>query len=430
MQELAFSLANACCVLDHVRPQVAKEEWQQVVGRMSFFVNAGMHFITELCKMRAFAELWDEITRKTYGISEPRYRRFRYGVQVNSLGLTEQQPENNVYRILISMLSVVLSKQVRARAIQLPAWNEALGLPRPWDQQWSLRLQQIMAFESDLLEHEDIFAGSTLIEAKVQDLKEQARTEMQAIDSQGGLVQAVMNGYLKGKLVEANAARQRDIESGRKKVIGVNCYESSLPSPLVAEGEGAIFVADKDAEAQQIARLKAWRKQREQKRVDESLARLKACAQKGDDILEASIACAHAGVTTGEWGACMREVYGEYRAPTGLSGEATHRGQETQTWQQLRAKVEAATQTLGRRPKMLVGKPGLDGHSNGAEQIATRAKDAGFEVLYQGIRLTPQQIVNTAMEEGVHIIGLSVLSGSHNSLVADVLEKMKAGGIR
>ena len=429
VQELAFSLANACCVLDHVRPQVAKEEWQQVVGRMSFFVNAGMHFITELCKMRAFAELWDEITRKTYGVSEPRYRRFRYGVQVNSLGLTEQQPENNVYRILISMLSVVLSKQVRARAIQLPAWNEALGLPRPWDQQWSLRLQQIMAFESDLLEHEDIFAGSTLIDAKVQDLKEQARTEMQAIDSQGGLVQAVMNGYLKGKLVEANAARQRDIESGRKKVVGVNCYESSLPSPLVAEGEGAIFVADKDAEAQQIARLKAWRKQREQKQVDESLARLKACAHKGDDILEASIACAHAGVTTGEWGACMREVYGEYRAPTGLSGEATHRGQETQTWQQLRAKVEAATQTLGRRPKMLVGKPGLDGHSNGAEQIATRAKDAGFEVLYQGIRLTPQQIVNTAMEEGVHIIGLSVLSGSHNSLVADVLEKMKAGGI-
>ena len=241
------------------------------------------------------------------------------------------------------MLSVVLSKQVRARAIQLPAWNEALGLPRPWDQQWSLRLQQIMAFESDLLEHEDIFAGSTLIEAKVQDLKEQARTEMQAIDSQGGLVQAVMNGYLKGKLVEANAARQRDIESGRKKVVGVNCYESSLPSPLVAEGEGAIFVADKDAEAQQIARLKAWRKQREQKRVDESLARLKACAQKGDDILEASIACAHAGVTTGEWGACMREVYGEYRAPTGLSGEATHTGQETQqTWQQLRAKVEGS----------------------------------------------------------------------------------------
>jgi len=429
VQELAFSLANACCVLDHVCPQVAQDEWEQVVGRMSFFVNASTQFITELCKMRVFAELWDELTREKYNVQEPRYRRFRYGVQVNSLGLTEQQPENNVYRILISMLAVVLSKQVRARAIQLPAWNEALGLPRPWDQQWSLRLQQIMAFESDLLEHDDIFAGSTLIDAKVRDLKEQAKAEMQTIDEQGGLLQAVMSGYLKGKLVEANAQRQRDIESGQKKVVGVNCYESSLSSPLVAEGDGAIFVADKDAEAQQIARLHAWREQRDQKEVDESLARLRGCAQKGEDIIEASIACAHAGVTTGEWGACMREVFGEYRAPTGLGGEASHQELDTQTWQTVRAKVEAATKTLGRRPKMLVGKPGLDGHSNGAEQIATRAKDAGFEVLYQGIRLTPQQIVTTAMEEGVHIIGLSVLSGSHNSLVADVLKKMKSSGI-
>ena len=432
VQELAFALANACCVLDTVRPKIETSAWQRVVGRISFFVNAGTHFITELCKIRAFAELWDEITTQTYGVTEERYRRFRYGVQVNSLGLTEQQPENNVYRILLSMLAVVLSKNTRARAVQLPAWNEALGLPRPWDQQWSLRLQQIVAFETDLLAYDDIFEGSVVINQKVDALKRAARQQLDAIAEQGGLLASVESGYLKGQLVQSNAERQRAIECGDKKVVGVNCYQQGVTSPLQASDSDSIFTVDANAEQEQIANLQAWRKKRNQQDVDEALQHLRDCAEQASGIVEASIRCAHAGVTTGEWGTCMRRLYGAYRAPTGLSGEAMPNKAmmgDDKTWQALREKIETACQRLGRRPKILIGKPGLDGHSNGAEQIATRARDAGFEVLYQGIRLTPEQIVMTAIEEGVHLIGLSVLSGSHRILVDDILQKMKQGGI-
>ncbi|MBC6497674.1 MAG: protein meaA [Alphaproteobacteria bacterium GM7ARS4] len=438
VQELAFALANACGVLDMVREKVDKDVWPRVVGRISFFVNAGTRFITELCKMRAFAELWDELTEHRYGVQEARYRRFRYGVQVNSLGLTEQQPENNVYRILLSMLAVVLSKQVRARAIQLPAWNEALGLPRPWDQQWSLRLQQIVAFESDILDYGDIFEGAPVIEEKVRRLKDEARQAIDKISAMGGLIDAVQSGYLKAQLVDSHTRRQRMIEEGRQHVVGVNCYQEGLASPLLESRDGGIFTADPDAEQKQRDKLVAWRQQRDEKKVQQALHALKTCAQQRGNIMESSIACAHAGVTTGEWGACMRDVYGEYRAPTGIGGEAhrpmasTTQGEEdtpSQPWHVLRQQVQQSCEPLGRRPKILIGKPGLDGHSNGAEQIAMRARDAGFEVVYEGIRLTPEQIVQTAVEEGVHMIGLSVLSGSHNHLVRDVLRHMKEAGI-
>ena len=426
-QELAFALATAIAVLDRVRTVVPAEDLPQVVGRISFFVNAGLRFITELCKMRAFTELWDEITRERYGVEDAKLRRFRYGVQVNSLGLTEQQPENNVYRILLEMLAVTLSTDARARAVQLPAWNEALGLPRPWDQQWSLRLQQILAFETDLLEHDDIFNGSKVIDAKVAELKAAAREELRLIDQMGGAVAAIDSSYMKQRLVESNARRVAAIEAGQQVVVGVNRYTDSAPSPLTASSDGGILTVDDEAETQAIERLKAWRAVRDQKAVTAALAQLDADARAGNNVMPASIACAHAGVTTGEWAATLRKTYGEYRAPTGVS-RATANAPAVDL-DELRARVDAVSSKLGRRLKILVGKPGLDGHSNGAEQIAVRARDAGMDIVYDGIRLTPVEIAAAALEQGVHVIGLSILSGSHITLVQEVLERLRAGGL-
>jgi len=427
-QELAFALATGIAVLDSVKAsgQVPDEDFPKVVGRISFFVNAGIRFVTEICKMRAFTELWDEICRERYGVEEEKYRRFRYGVQVNSLGLTEQQPENNVYRILLEMLAVTLSKNARARAVQLPAWNEALGLPRPWDQQWSLRLQQIMAYETDLLEYGDLFDGSGEVTRKVEELKAGARDELARIDEMGGSIPAVETGYMKQKLVESNATRLAAIEAGEQIVVGVNKFSEGEDSPLTA-GDGSILTVDPAAEAEQIERLKAWREQRDNAKVEVALEELKSAAREGRNIMEPSIAAAHAGVTTGEWGTALREVFGEYRAPTGVGGasSAAHGDQLAD----VRTRVDAISSKMGRRVKMLVGKPGLDGHSNGAEQIAVRARDAGMEVVYEGIRLTPAQIVNAALEEGVHVIGLSILSGSHIPLVTEVLDRMKEADI-
>ncbi|MBX3515496.1 MAG: protein meaA [Rhodospirillales bacterium] len=427
-QELAFALANALAVLDAVKAsgQVPPAEFPEVVGRISFFCNAGIRFITELCKMRAFTELWDEICLKRYGVEDPKLRRFRYGVQVNSLGLTEQQPENNVYRILLEMLAVVLSKNARARAVQLPAWNEALGLPRPWDQQWSIRLQQVVAFETDLVEYGDIFDGANVIAAKVEALSAQAREELQRIEELGGAVNAVESGYMKRRLVESNAQRVAAIESGDQVVVGVNRFTEAEPSPL-ATGEGSIMTVDPRAEADQIALLNAWRGQRDAARVRQALTDLAAAAKDGRNIMPFSIACAHAGVTTGEWSQTLRDIFGEYRAPTGVAQAvvtADYAGLRT-----ARAKLKEVTDKLGRRIKMLVGKPGLDGHSNGAEQIALRARDTGFEVVYEGIRLTPEQIVNAALDEGVHVVGLSILSGSHLPLVTEIIERMRAADL-
>lgn len=427
-QELAFALANALAVLDAVKAsgQVPDAEFPEVVGRISFFCNAGIRFITELCKMRAFTELWDEICHKRYGVEDPKLRRFRYGVQVNSLGLTEQQPENNVYRILLEMLAVVLSKNARARAVQLPAWNEALGLPRPWDQQWSIRLQQVVAFETDLVEYGDIFDGATVIAAKVAALAAQAREELQRIEELGGAVTAVETGYMKRRLVESNAKRVAAIESGDQIVVGVNRFTEAEPSPL-ATGEGSIMTVDPRAEAEQIALLNAWRGQRDAQRARQALAELAAGAKENRNIMPLSIACAHAGVTTGEWSQTLRDIFGEYRAPTGVAQAvvtADYSGLRT-----ARAKLKEVTDKLGRRIKMLVGKPGLDGHSNGAEQIALRARDTGFEVVYEGIRLTPEQIVNAALDEGVHVVGLSILSGSHLPLVTEIIERMRAADL-
>jgi ethylmalonyl-CoA mutase len=423
-QELAFALANAIAVLDAVRDsgQVPGDEFPQVVGRISFFCNAGIRFITELCKMRAFTDLWDEICRERYGVEDEKLRRFRYGVQVNSLGLTEQQPENNVYRILLEMLAVVLSKNARARAVQLPAWNEALGLPRPWDQQWSLRLQQIVAYETDLLDFDDIFDGSRIIAEKVEQLKYQSREELARIDDMGGAVVAVEGSYMKRRLVESNAARLAAIESGEQFVIGVNKFTEAEPSPL-ATGEGSIMTIDPRAEQEQIASLKTWRAARDQAKVEQAMAELAAAAKEGRNIMEPSIACAHAGVTTGEWSGMLREIFGEFRAPTGVSQAVV--AADLGGLKTIRARLETLTDKLGRRIKMLVGKPGLDGHSNGAEQIALRARDAGFEVVYEGIRLTPEQIVSAALEEGVHVVGLSILSGSHIPLVTEIMQRMK-----
>ena len=427
-QELAFALATAIAVLDKVKAsgQVPSAEFANVVGRISFFVNAGIRFVTELCKMRAFTRLWDEITLNRYGITEEKHRRFRYGVQVNSLGLTEPQPENNVYRILLEMMAVVLSKDARARAVQLPAWNEALGLPRPWDQQWSLRLQQIVAYETDLLEYGDIFNGSTEIEAKVQDLMAGARAELAHIDKLGGAVAAVESSYMKQRLVESNAKRIAGIESGEQVVVGVNRWTDTAESPLSA-GEGAILTVDPKAEGEQIARLNAYKAGRDAKAVSAALAELASAAKENRNIMESSIAAAHAGVTTGEWAGTLRDVWGEYRAPIGI-GKAMAVSSDEKLLH-LRGRVDQVSAKLGRRIKMLVGKPGLDGHSNGAEQIAVRARDSGIEVVYEGIRLTPAQIVNAALEEGVHVVGLSILSGSHLSLITDVLEKMRAAGL-
>jgi (2R)-ethylmalonyl-CoA mutase len=427
-QELAYALATAIAVLDGVKAsgRVSEADLPQVVGRISFFVNAGIKFITELSKMRAFTELWDEICRDRYGVEDEKLRRFRYGVQVNSLGLTEQQPENNVYRILIEMLAVVLSKNARARAVQLPAWNEALGLPRAWDQQWSLRMQQIMAFETDLLEHDDIFDGSSVISAKVEALKTAARAELEVIEKMGGAVAAVESGYMKGELVKSNSARIKAIEDGRETVVGVNAFETTEPSPLSGGDGPSILTVPEHVEQEQIERLKAWRKQRDAAAVEAALADLKSAALEGRNIMEPSIACAKAGVTTGEWGQTLRDAFGQYRAPTGVGTVVRLSGEDSET---VRAQVEALSKRLGVPVKFLVGKPGLDGHSNGAEQIAVRAGEVGMEVIYEGIRLTPEEIVSAAIEQQAHIVGLSILSGSHVPLVREVMSRMREAGL-
>jgi len=430
VQELAFALTTAIAVLDHVRAsgQVDEKDFPKVVGRVSFFVNAGLKFITEMCKMRAFVDLWDEITAERYGVEDPKFRRFRYGVQVNSLGLTEQQPENNVYRILLETMAVVLSKNARARAVQLPAWNEALGLPRPWDQQWSLRMQQVLAYETDLLDYGDLFDGSAVVEEKVEALKAEARAEIRRIDDMGGAIAAIESSYMKQQLVQSNAMRLKAIESGEQIVVGVNAFEESEDSPLAAGGDQAILTVPDSVERDQVERLKAWREARDQNDVDAALAALKTAAKNGDNIMEPSIAAAKAGVTGGEWSDTLRQVFGEYRAPTGV-GKAMAAKSDRDELLQVREKVEQTSDKLGRRIKFLVGKPGLDGHSNGAEQIAVRARDCGMEVVYEGIRLTPAQIVNAALEEGVHVVGLSILSGSHVSLVSDVMARMNKAGL-
>ena len=427
VQELAFALATAIAVLDTVKAsgEVPADKFGDVVGRISFFVNAGMRFITELCKMRAFTELWNEITNERYGIIDAKQRLFRYGVQVNSLGLTEPQPENNVARILIEMLAVTLSKNARARAVQLPTWNEALGLPRPWDQQWSLRMQQILAYETDLLDYGDIFDGSDEIAHKVDDLKRQAKEELKRIEEMGGAVAAVDTGYMKQQLVESNTARLEAIERGEQTVVGVNKYLESEPSPLVGAAN-AILTVPEAAERGQIEQLKAWRAARDNNAVAAALKELKRSATAGTNIMPASIACAKAGVTTGEWGWTLRETFGEYRAPTGV-GLAMRN--DVTGLDEIRADVDRISRKLGRRLTFLVGKPGLDGHSNGAEQIAVRARDAGMQVVYEGIRLTPEEIVDAARKERVHVVGLSVLSGSHLPLVEDVVDRMKQAGL-
>ena len=424
-QELAFALATAEAVLDEVKNsgEVDDEDFPQLLGRISFFVNAGVRFITEVCKMRAFVDLWDEIAEKRYGVTDPALRRFRYGVQVNSLGLTEQQPENNVYRILLSMLAVTLSKKARARAVQLPAWNEALGLPRPWDQQWSLRLQQIVAYETDLLDYGDIFDGSDLIEAKVEELKQEARAELARIQDMGGAVAAI--DYMKEALIASNAARVEAIEKGEQILVGVNAYTETEPS-LLAGGEDGILTVSEAVEIEQVANLQAWRQRRDEKAVRRALIDLKSAAQEGRNIMEPSIAAAKAGVTTGEWGQILREVFGEYRAPTGL-GAVRH--PDEARLEQVRRAVDDVSDKLGRRLTFVVGKPGLDGHSNGAEQIAVRATDVGMEVVYDGIRLTPAQIVEQAKEAKAHVLGLSILSGSHVALVRDVAQRMRDAGL-
>ena len=395
VQELAYALATSIAVLDTVKAAEAVKDFGEVVGRISFFVNAGLRFVTELCKMRAFAELWDEITAKRYGVNDPKQRLFRYGVQVNSLGLTEQQPENNVYRILLEMLAVTLSKSARARAVQLPAWNEALGLPRPFDQQWSLRMQQILAYETDLLEYGDIFDGSSEIASKVAALKAEAKEELEHIEKLGGAIAAVEMGYMKAQLVQSNTARLEAIERGDHIVVGVNRFTEAEPSPL-ATGEDAILTVPHDVEAQQIERLNAWRTARDPSAVAAALRDLRAAARDGRNIMPPSIAAAKAGLTTGEWGTALRETFGQYRAPTGVGRAARN---AVQGLDGLRADVDRVSKKLGRRVKFLVGKPGLDGHSNGAEQIAVRARDAGMDVVYEGIRLTPAEIVETARNE-------------------------------
>ncbi|QHQ36254.1 methylmalonyl-CoA mutase family protein [Algicella marina] len=423
-QELAFALATAQAVLDEVRGKVPAADFPMMVGRISFFVNAGIRFVTELCKMRAFTELWDEICETRYGVADPKFRRFRYGVQVNSLGLTEQQPENNVYRILIEMLAVTLSKKARARAVQLPAWNEALGLPRPWDQQWSLRMQQIMAYETDLLEYPDLFDGNPAIDAKVAALKASAREELATIDSMGGAVAAIE--YMKSRLVAANSERLTGIEQGQTTVVGVNRFQNGEPSPLTA-GDGGIMTVDPKVEADQIARLEEWREARDADAVRVALDALKSAAKSGDNIMPPSIAAAKAGVTTGEWAAAMRAAFGEYRAPTGVGASPSNAAVGLES---IRETVGAAAEKLGQPIRFLMGKPGLDGHSNGAEQIAVRARDCGMKVFYEGIRMTPEALIEAAIDANVHIIGLSILSGSHMPLIEDFLARLEASSLK
>jgi ethylmalonyl-CoA mutase len=430
VQELAFSLCTAMAVLDSVREsgQVPEERFAEVVARMSFFVNAGVRFVEELCKMRAFVRLWDEITTERYAVADPKARRFRYGVQVNSLGLTEAQPENNIGRIVLEMLAVTLSKDARARAVQLPAWNEALGLPRPWDQQWSLRLQQVLAYESDLLEHDDLFAGSTVIEAKVDELCTQARAEIERVLGMGGAVAAVESGYLKSALVASHARRRARVESGQDVVVGVNRFVETEPNPLTADLDAAIQAVDHRVEEAAVAAVREWRAARDQNRVDLALERLRAAAGTDENLMPATLDCARAGVTTGEWAGVLRQVFGSYRAPTGVGGSVgvVEAGPELDA---VRAAVRRTGEELGTRLRLLVAKPGLDGHSNGAEQIAVRARDAGFEVAYQGIRLTPAQIASAAVQEAVHCVGLSILSGSHRELVPEVLRLLRDAGV-
>ncbi len=422
-QELAYALATAIAVLDELRPRVPAEDFPALCGRISFFVNAGIRFITEMCKMRAFVDLWDEILQQRYGVENPKFRRFRYGVQVNSLGLTEQQPENNVYRILIEMLAVTLSKKARARAVQLPAWNEALGLPRPWDQQWSMRMQQILAYETDLLEYGDLFDGNPAVDAKVEELKEGARAELANLDSMGGAVASIE--YMKSRLVDSNAERLNRIERNETIVVGVNKWVDGEPSPLQTE-DGGIMVVDPAVEQEQINRLNEWRAERDDLAVAAALGALREAAQTGANVMEPSIAAAKAGATTGEWAEEMRKVFGTYRGPTGVSGSVSNK---TEGLEDLRASVDAVSDRLGRRLKFLVGKPGLDGHSNGAEQIAFRARDCGMDISYEGIRLTPEEIVSAASEDDAHVIGLSILSGSHLPLVEDVMTRLKQAGL-
>ena len=422
-QELAFALATGIAVLDALKPRVPEEDFPALCGRISFFVNAGIRFVTEMCKMRAFVDLWDEILETRYGIENPKYRRFRYGVQVNSLGLTEQQPENNVYRILIEMLAVTLSKKARARAVQLPAWNEALGLPRPWDQQWSMRMQQIMAYETDLLEYEDLFDNNPAVDKKVAELKEGARHELATLDAMGGAIGAI--DYMKARLVDSNAERLNRIEGGETIVVGVNKWQQGEPSPLMT-GDGGIMVVDPAVEQEQIDRLNAWRAERDDAAVQAALTGLREAAAMNENIMPASIACAKAGVTTGEWAAQMRAVHGEYRGPTGVSSSPSNK---TEGLDDLRTAVDAVSDRLGRRLKFVIGKPGLDGHSNGAEQIAFRARDCGMDIEYDGIRLTPEEIVASAQETKAHVVGLSILSGSHIPLVQDLMTRMREAGL-
>ena len=430
VQEISYALCTAIAVLDAVQAagQVPEEQFGQVCARISFFVNAGVRFVEEMCKMRAFTQLWDELLAERYGVQDAKHRRFRYGVQVNSLGLTEAQPENNVQRIVLEMLGVTLSKDARARAVQLPAWNEALGLPRPWDQQWSLRLQQVLAFETDLLEHGDLFEGSVVVERKVAELKEQVRAEIDRVQAMGGAVAAVESGYMKSALVASHAERRRRIEAGEDVVVGVNRFTSTEPSPLTADIDGAIMTVDPEVEQQAIDAVQAWRAGRDAAAVHEALRGLRDAAKTDANLMAATVACAKAGVTTGEWAGALREVFGEYRAPTGVSG-AVASGEAGQAIGEVREAVRATGEELGVRLRLLVGKPGLDGHSNGAEQIAVRARDCGFEVVYQGIRLTASQIVSAAVEEDVHVIGLSILSGSHMEAVPAVLRGLQEAGV-
>lgn len=430
VQEIAYSMSTAIAVLDAVRDsgQVPPDRFGEVVARISFFVNAGVRFVEEMCKMRAFVELWDELTRERYGVTDPKQRRFRYGVQVNSLGLTEAQPENNVQRIVLEMLAVTLSKDARARAIQLPAWNEALGLPRPWDQQWSLRIQQVLAYESDLLEYGDIFDGSHVINDKVAQLVSQAREEIDRVQALGGAVAAVESGYMKEQLVASHAQRRARIENGDEIVVGLNKFTTTEPNPLLADLDSAIMTVDPAVEDRAIAQIKQWRADRDEEAAADALQQLRDAAKTDDNLVSASLACARVGVTTGEWAGALREVFGEYRAPTGVTG-AVGVAQSGEELTRVREAVKRTGEQLGTRIRLLVGKPGLDGHSNGAEQIAVRARDCGFEVIYQGIRLTPSQIVAAAVEEDVHCVGLSILSGSHMELVPEVVRGLHEAGL-
>ncbi|HHW75504.1 MAG TPA: protein meaA [Xanthomonadaceae bacterium] len=430
-QELAYALSTAIAILDAVRDsgQIGADDFEQVVGRISFFVNAGIRFVEECCKMRAFVELWDKLTRERYGVQSEEMRRFRYGVQVNSLGLTEAQPENNVQRIVLEMLGITLSRNARARAIQLPAWNEALGLPRPWDQQWALRMQQVLAFETDLLEYGDIFDGSPVIAAKVKALVGGAEKEMARVQEQGGMVQAIESGYVKRQLVASHTERMRAIERGDLKIVGLNCYKETEESPLTGGKDSGILKVDPRAEREQIERLNAFRAKRNNAEVKAALANLAETARSGANIMPASILCAHAGVTTGEWSQTLRDIFGEYRAPTGIDIPANDDSRGARAVA-IRTQVNKTGEELGRPLRLLIGKPGLDGHSNGAEQIAVKGRDVGFEIVYEGIRLTPEQIAKAALEEGVHLIGLSVLSGSHVEMVEDVFNQLNRVGLK